>query len=76
MAIGARVNVVVRIDSAAGIIIAAPIPWTSRAPTSITSVLATPPISDETPNNDGPATSNRRRPTRSEARPPSSMKPP
>ena len=47
-------NVVVRIDSAAGSIIAAPSPCTSRAPTSIpSSVPAKPAPSDESAKSDG-----------------------
>ena len=69
-------NVVVRIDSAAGSIIAAPRPCAMRAATSSPDVSANPPISDETPTTTVPATSTCRRPSRSAARPPSNMNPP
>ena len=48
----ARVNVVVRIESAAGSIIAAPMPCASRAPTSTPLLFASPPISDEIADHD------------------------
>jgi hypothetical protein len=69
-------KVVVRMDSAAGDIIAAPKPWASRAPTSTPWLLAKPQASEETANTTVPATNSRRRPSRSPARPPSSRNPP
>ena len=69
-------KVVVKMDSAAGVIIAAPKPWASRAPTSSPWLSANPQASDETANSEVPATSSRRRPNRSPARPPSSRNPP
>jgi ABC-type branched-subunit amino acid transport system substrate-binding protein len=55
---------------------AAPRPCARRAPTSIPSLPARPPTSEASANSDVPATRIRRRPSRSAARPPSSMKPP
>ena len=70
------VNVVVTIESAAGSIIAAPTPCARRAPTRTLALPASPPLSEENANTRIPATRTRRRPSRSAARPPSSMKPP
>src|SRR5437764_225424 len=67
---------VVRIERAAGSVIAAPRPGARRAPTRTQELPASPPISDEMPITTIPAMSTRRRPSRSAARPPSSMKPP
>ncbi len=69
-------NVVVRIDSAAGSVMAAPTPWPRRAPIRTPELAAKPPISDEIPITAMPPTSSRRRPSRSANRPPRSMKPP
>jgi hypothetical protein len=69
-------KVVVRMDSAAGVIIAAPKPWASRAPTSSPWLSANPQASEEAANSAVPAISSRRRPSRSPARPPSSRNPP
>ena len=69
-------KVVVRMDSAAGDIIAAPKPWASRAPTSSPWLSANPQASEEAANSAVPAISSRRRPSRSPARPPSSRNPP
>jgi hypothetical protein len=69
-------KLVVRMDSAAGVISAAPSPWASRAPISMPEFCASPPASDARPNSTVPATSVRRRPSRSANRPPSSRKPP
>ena len=46
-------NVVVRIDSAAGNIMAAPRPWARRAPIRTPELPARPPASDETAKSDG-----------------------
>ena len=51
---GPSLKVVVRIDSAAGSIIAAPMPCASRAPTSTPELSAKPPISDEIADQHGP----------------------
>ena len=69
-------KVVVRIESAAGSIIAAPVPWARRAAIIGPEACARPPINDETAMMMVPATSTRRRPRRSAALPPSSMNPP
>jgi len=69
-------NDVVSVDSAAGVIIAAPSPWASRAPISMAALAASPPASDDSPNSAVPAISIRRRPNRSAARPPTSRNPP
>jgi hypothetical protein len=61
--------------SVAGASIAAPKPCATRAPTKISGVPARPPRRLASENNDNPATSIRRRPSRSIARPPSSMNP-
>jgi hypothetical protein len=70
------VNDVVRIDNAAGVIIAAPRPCASLEAISIPSLLDSPPTSEERPNSVVPAISRRRRPNRSAARPPRSRNPP
>jgi hypothetical protein len=62
-------KVVVRMDSAAGDIIAAPKPWASRAPTSSPWLSANPQASEETANSAVPAISSRRRPSRLRDRP-------
>ena len=69
-------NVVVRMDSPAGAIMAAPAPWASRAPISMPASVARPPASELAANSVVPAASSRRRPSRSAARPPSSSSPP
>ena len=69
-------KLVVRIESAAGSVIAAPRPCARRAPTSTPELPASPPISDETPIRITPEIKILRRPSRSAARPPSSMNPP
>ena len=69
-------KVVVRIESAEGSIIAAPAPCARRAAIRTPVLSAKPPIRDEMPISTVPATSTRRRPSRSAARPPKSMKPP
>ena len=59
----------------AGEITAAPMPCSARAPSSIPWSWAIAQTSEETPNRPIPARKTRRRPSRSEARPPSSRKP-
>src|SRR5512132_1693525 len=70
------VNVVDRIDSAAGVITAAPSPWNERAAIRDPSDQARPASSEESENRTMPARKSRRRPSRSAARPPRSRKPP
>ena len=48
-------NVVVRMDSPAGAIIAAPAPWASRAPISMPALAARPPASEQAANSVVPA---------------------
>ena len=55
-------KVVVRMDSAAGDVIAAPKPWASRAPTSSPWLSANLQASEEAANSAVPAISRRRRP--------------
>ena len=69
-------KVVIRIESAAGAMIAAPRPWKARAPISDASLQARPATSEATVKTASPATKRRRRPSRSAARPPRSRKPP
>jgi hypothetical protein len=69
-------KLVVRMDSAAGVIRAAPIPWASRAPTSVPAFGAAPPRTEVIANTAVPMTSVTRRPSRSASRPPSSRNPP
>ena len=69
-------KVVIRIESAAGAMIAAPKPWSARAPISDGSFQASAARSDAAVNTASPAMNRRRRPMRSAARPPSSRKPP
>jgi hypothetical protein len=69
-------NVLVSVERAAGDIMAAPIPWAKRAPTSSELVWARPPINDEPANTIRPVTRTLRRPSRSAMRPPRSKKPP
>ncbi len=61
---------------AAGETIAAPRPCAARAATSCHESAAMPQASDAAANTTSPMTSTRRRPSRSAARPPISMKPP
>ena len=70
------VNVVERIDSAAGVITAAPSPCSARAEMSETSDHANPANSDASVNTTMPTRKIFLRPRRSAARPPSSKKPP
>src|SRR5690242_20501274 len=56
----------VRVDSAAGVIIAAPRPWAGRVPVSIAALAARRPASEDSPDSPDstvPATSIRRPPT-------------
>src|SRR6266508_2408580 len=69
-------KVVDRIESAAGVMIAAPSPWTPRAPISDASDHARPAKSEASVNTTIPTRKIRRRPIRSAARPPRSRKPP
>jgi hypothetical protein len=68
------VKLVVRIESAAGDIMAAPIPCARRAPMSTPSPCAAPPTSEASANRMSPPRRMRRRPKRSAARPPSKEK--
>src|SRR5262249_45226585 len=70
------VNVVIRIESAAGGVTPAPRPRNARAPISEASDHAKPASSDEIVNRTIPIRKMRRRPSRSAARPPSSKNPP
>ena len=63
-------------DIAAGLSIAAPAPWTSRAPISIVSVVAKPPSSEPATSTPAPKRNIRRRPKTSAARPEISSSPP
>jgi hypothetical protein len=69
-------KVVDRIESAAGVITAAPRPWSERAVISDASDHARPAKSDASVKTTRPARKSFRRPSRSAARPPSSKKPP
>jgi hypothetical protein len=69
-------KIVVRIESAAGAIIAAPKPWTPRAITSTEKLGASPAVSDASAKIVSPASSTGLRPRRSARRPPSMRKPP
>jgi hypothetical protein len=70
------VNVVVRIDRAAGERMAAPRPWMPRATISQPEDWARPPAREAAEKTARPTMNTRRRPSRSAARPPSSRKPP
>ena len=69
-------NVVVRIESAAGASSAPPSPWVARKAISDASDQAKPASSELTVKRATPAMNNRRRPSRSAIRPPSSRTPP
>ena len=69
-------NVVVTIESAAGEMIAAPIPCSARAEIRTPALDASPHSSDAIVKRTRPTTKMRRRPSRSAIRPPSSRKPP
>ena len=70
------VKVVVSSASVAGAAIAAPTPWSARAPSSQPSDCASPPSNDVAVKSPRPAMNTRRRPSRSPARAPSSSRPP
>ena len=63
------------IESAVGVMIAAPIPWNARAPIRASSDQASPQRSDANVKKTMPTMNTRRRPRRSAARPPSSSRP-
>src|SRR3954470_8733401 len=69
-------KVVVRMDSAAGEMIAAPSPWSERAAIKDPSDQARPASSEARVKTTMPTRNSRRRPSRSAARPPRSRKPP
>ena len=69
-------KLVIRIESAAGVIAAAPTPCSARAATRAPSDQASPASSEARANNPTPAMKTRRRPSRSAARPPSRSRPP
>ena len=69
-------KVVVTIDSAAGEMIAAPMPCTARAPISTPMLLASPQTSEAMVKSVRPTRKIRLRPSRSAMRPPRSRKPP
>ena len=63
------------IERAVGVMIAAPMPWTARAPISAPGDQASPQSSDASVKNRSPTMNRRRRPSRSAARPPSRSSP-
>ena len=69
-------NVVVTIDSAVGVMIAAATPWTTRAAINAATDPANPHASEASANSTVPTMNTRRRPSRSAARPPRSSRPP
>ena len=69
-------KVVEMIDSAVGVMIAAPTPWITRAARSAAGDQASPHMSDAAVKSRTPAMNTRRRPSRSAARPPSKSRPP
>ncbi len=69
-------KVVIRMESAAGVMIAAPSPCMARAPIRGPSPQAKPETSEAVVKRTTPTRNIRRRPRRSAARPPSSRKPP
>src|SRR5579859_7183537 len=69
-------NMFITIERAAGSMIAAPMPWTARAPIMNPTPVASAAASDATVNSPRPTIRMRRRPSRSAARPPSSKNPP
>jgi hypothetical protein len=68
-------KVVVMIESAVGVMIAAPTPWTARAAISASSDQAIPQRSDAAVKKTSPTIKTRRRPSRSAALPPSRSRP-
>ncbi len=73
---GPSAKVLVRIARAAGVISAAPKPWTAREAMSIVPFSARPEVSDASAKITKPIWISRRRPKVSASRPPSSRKPP
>ncbi len=69
-------KVVVTMDSAEGVMMAAPKPWIARETISMVSLWARPHSSEASVKRATPTRNTRRRPSRSAARPPSSRKPP
>ena len=69
-------KVVMRIERAAGAMIAAPRPWSARAPINEASLHASAARSDATVKTARPPMNRRRRPARSAARPPRRRNPP
>ncbi len=69
-------NVVMTIESAAGVMIAAPRPWTARATISTPSDQARPQKNEAVVKTTTPTRKTRRRPNMSAIRPASSRKPP
>jgi hypothetical protein len=61
---------------AVGAIIAPPAPWIARQTSSMAGLWARPPASDAALNTSSPTTNNSLRPSRSPARPPTSISPP
>jgi hypothetical protein len=70
------VKVVVRIESAEGVVVAAPSPCRARAAINDSSLQARPQRSEPTEKMTRPAMNTPRRPRMSASRPPSSKKPP
>jgi hypothetical protein len=68
-------KVVVMIESALGVMIAAPIPWKARAPIRARSDQASPQSREAKVKTATPTMNTRRRPSRSAARPPSRSRP-
>ena len=66
---------VVMIESAVGVMIAAPMPWKARAPIRASSDQASPQRSEASVKRAMPTMNTRRRPSRSAARPPSKSRP-
>ena len=69
-------NVVDTMERAAGEMIAAPMPWTARAPISTPMLPESPQMSEAAVNSVRPTRKISRRPRRSAIRPPRSRKPP
>jgi hypothetical protein len=69
-------KVVIRIDSAVGVMVAAATPCRARAVSSASVEPASPAPSEASANRPVPTMNTRRRPKRSAARPPSSSRPP
>jgi hypothetical protein len=69
-------KVVITIESAVGVMIAAPAPWMARAEISAAGLQASAHNSDAAVKSPSPTMNTRLRPSRSAARPPSKSKPP